>query len=105
MTFWEYVTSLFERAPENLSALMVSGAAGAYVRAIFAPEASWRRRITEGFAGALGAIFLGGVVGHVLDGLTGAGVWAYAAAGFVMGEGGIAAIRGVRRILLRGMVK
>lgn len=91
---------LLDQMPEQISALLLSGAAGAYVRAVFAPEASWRRRIVEGIAGAFGAIFLGGLVGHVLDSITGGGTWAYLAAGFVMGEGGIAAIRGFRRFIL-----
>ncbi|SER49393.1 hypothetical protein SAMN04490244_101254 [Tranquillimonas rosea] len=100
MTFAETVRTLFGQMPEQVSALMLSGAAGAYVRAVFAPQASWKRRIVEGLAGAFGAIFLGGLVGHVLDSVTGGGTWAYLAAGFIMGEGGIAAIRGVRRLVL-----
>lgn len=86
--------------PDQIAALFLSGAAGAYVRAVFAPEASWRRRILEGIAGAFGAIFLGGLVGHVLDSVFGGGTWAFLAAGFIMGEGGIAAVRGVRRMVL-----
>lgn len=97
-----HLRDLLGAMPEQVSALMLSGAAGAYVRAVFAPEASWQRRIIEGVAGALSAIFLGGLVGHVIDGLTDAGTWAYLAAGFIMGEGGIAAVRGLRRAILEG---
>lgn len=106
MTLFEYIKSLPDHAPEQISALMLSGAAGAYVRAVFAPEVRWQRRLAEGFAGALSAIFLGGLVGHLLQNLTGAGTWAFLAAGFVMGEGGIAAVRGIRqRILKEGASK
>ena len=97
----ETVEKVFSAAPEQITALCLSGAAGAYVRAVFAPEASWKRRLSEGFAGALSAIFLGGIVGHLLDQFTDAGAWAFLAAGFVMGEGGIAAVRGVRKIVLK----
>lgn len=87
--------------PEQIGALVLAGAAGAYVRAVFAPLAPWRRRIVEGIAGAFGAIFLGGLVGHLVESATGAGTWSYLAAGFIMGEGGIAAMRGVRKAVLR----
>lgn len=36
MTLFEYIKSLPDHAPEQISALMLSGAAGAYVRAVFA---------------------------------------------------------------------
>lgn len=101
MNFWQTVENVFSAAPEQISALCLSGAAGAYVRAVFAPQSSWKRRVSEGFAGALSAIFLGGLVGHVLERMTDAGTWAYLAAGFVMGEGGIAAVRGVRKLILK----
>jgi len=90
-----------DQMPEQVGALILAGAAGAYVRAVFAPLAPWRRRIMEGVAGAFGAIFLGGLVGHLIEAATGAGTWAYLAAGFIMGEGGIAAMRGVRKAVLR----
>ena len=86
--------------PEQIAALLLSGLAGAYVRATFLPEKQWRRRLAEGFAGALGAIFLGGLVGHMIDSIVGGGTWAYLAAGFVMGEGGMAAIRAIRATII-----
>ncbi|WP_283638121.1 hypothetical protein [Marinovum algicola] len=101
MTALDWMRQILASAPEQISALCLSGAAGAYVRAVFAPQSSWRRRLAEGFAGALSAIFLGGLVGHLMDRLTDAGTWAYLAAGFVMGEGGIAAVRGVRKLVLK----
>ncbi|MFC4668915.1 hypothetical protein ACFO5X_10150 [Seohaeicola nanhaiensis] len=101
----DIMSRLIGSMPEQIGALVVSGAAGAYVRAVFAPEASWKRRMVEGLAGACGAIFLGGLVGHMLDSLTGGGSWSYLAAGFIMGEGGIAAIRGVRKLILERAAK
>lgn len=93
--------ALFHSMPEQISALILSGAAGAYVRAVFAPETAWRRRLAEGVAGAFGAIFLGGLLGHALDQAFDAGTWAFLASGFIMGEGGIAAIRGFRRKVIK----
>lgn len=101
MTLSETIRHVLSAAPEQISALCLSGAAGAYVRAVFAPQASWQRRILEGVAGAFSAIFLGGLVGHMLDTLTDAGTWAFLAAGFIMGEGGIAAVRGVRKFIFK----
>jgi hypothetical protein len=88
---------LIGSTPEHLNALFISGAAGAYVRAVFAPESSWKRRAFEGSAGAISAIFLGGVLGHLIDMLTGAETYAYLAGGFIMGEGGIVAVQAIRR--------
>ncbi|MBB3995316.1 hypothetical protein GGR95_002971 [Sulfitobacter undariae] len=105
MSTLETIRQVIGAAPEQLTALCLSGAAGAYVRAVFAPQASWRRRMSEGFAGALSAIFLGGLVGHLIHSLTDAGTWAFLAAGFVMGEGGIAAVRGVRKLILKEQPK
>lgn len=102
---FETLRNILDHAPEQISALCLSGAAGAYVRAVFAPQAAWKKRLAEGFAGALSAIFLGGLVGHLLDRFTDSGTWAYLAAGFVMGEGGIAAVRGVRKIILKEEAK
>lgn len=101
MTFTEALRHVVGSAPEQISALCLSGAAGAYVRAVFAPEASVKRRLAEGLAGAFSAIFLGGLVGHVIDSATGSGPWAFLAAGFVMGEGGIAAVRGFRKLIFK----
>ncbi|MBV7408214.1 hypothetical protein [Maritimibacter sp. DP1N21-5] len=91
--------------PDHVKALIVSGAAGAFVRAIYAPEHHWRRRVIEGIAGGASAVFLGGVVGHVIAAATGAGVSSYLAAGFVMGEGGLAAIRAFRQHILKEKAK
>ena len=96
----EKIDGTIQALPEQIGILLLSGAAGAYVRAIAAPEQDWRRRAAEGMAGAFSAVFLGGLVGFILNSWFGAGLWSYAAAGFVLGEGGIAAIRGVRHMIL-----
>lgn len=101
----EWLKTIFTVLPEQLSALLISGAAGAYVRAVFAPESNWKRRILEGIAGAFSAIFLGGLVGHLLERATDGGTWAYLAAGFVMGEAGIAGVRGIRHRIINGKHK
>lgn len=105
MTLPEALKQAFSGAPEQLSALCLSGAAGAYVRAVFAPETSWQRRLLEGVAGAFSAIFLGGLMGHLINSFTDAGAYAYLAGGFVMGEGGIAAVRGVRKFIFKEVDK
>lgn len=87
--------------PDNISALFIAGAAGAFTRAVYVPEPSWKKRILEGIAGAMSAIFLGGLLGHWIDSAFGGGVWAYCAAAFIMGEGGIAAVHTVRSIVFR----
>ena len=99
-TILEQISAVFGSSPEHIKALVISGAGGAFVRAVYAPESSWRKRAFEGAAGALSAIFLGGVVGHVINMVTDAGTYAYLAGGFIMGEGGIAAVHAVRRKFL-----
>ena len=94
------IKSLMGSSPEHLNALIISGAGGAYVRAVFAPQGSWKKRAFEGSAGAVSAIFLGGVLGHLIDAVTGAETYAYLAGGFIMGEGGIVAVQAVRRKFL-----
>ena len=80
----------------QISVLAVSGLAGAAFRAILAPERKWKRRIVQGAGGAISAVFLGGILGHMLDNLTGAGFYAYSAAGFIMGSGGEGAVKALQ---------
>jgi hypothetical protein len=84
----------------QISVLAVSGLAGAAFRAIVAPEKNWKRRIVQGAGGAISAVFLGGILGHMLDDLTGAGFYAYSAAGFVMGSGGESAVKALQDRIL-----
>lgn len=75
-------------AYDHLVVLAVSGAGGAFFRAIVAPEQAWRRRVLQGVAGALSAIFLGGLAANTINGFMNAGVYSYLGAGFLMGSGG-----------------
>ena len=85
---------------DQLALLAFSGVGGAFFRAVLAPEEEWKRRVMQGFSGALSAIFLGGVVAHVIDSVTGAGPMSYLAAGFLMGTGGELAVKAVQDRLL-----
>lgn len=73
---------------DQLILLAISGMGGAFFRAVFAPEKEWKRRIIQGLAGASSAIFLGGAVAHMIDSLVSVGVYAFLAAGFLMGSAG-----------------
>lgn len=81
---------------EQLAVLAFSGAGGAFFRAVMAPEQKWSRRIIQGIGGALSAMFLGGVLGHIIDAMTGAGISSYLAAGFLMGSGGELAVKAMQ---------
>ena len=100
MNVLEVIADAFGVSPEHVSALIVSGCGGAFVRALSVPEESWKRRALHGLIGACSAIFLGGILAHLINVLTDAGIYAYLAAGFLMGEGGIAAVHALRRKLM-----
>lgn len=87
---------------DQLQLLAVSGVAGAFFRAAIAPEKEWGRRIVQGGAGALSALFLGGLVGHAIDAVTTAGPYAYLSAGFIMGSGGELAVKAIQDRILGG---
>lgn len=87
---------------DQLQLLAVSGVAGAFFRAVVAPEKEWKRRVVQAMAGALSALFLGGLVGHGVEALTNAGPYAYLSAGFVMGSGGEFAVKAVQDRILGG---
>ena len=91
-TLWETLSG----AKEQIALLLFSGVGGAFFRAVLAPEQAWRRRIVQGIAGALSAVFLGGVLGHIIDAITGAGILSYSAAGFLMGSGGEVAVKSIQ---------
>lgn len=78
---------------QQISVLALSGVAGAFFRAVIAPEKEVLRRIVQGVAGAISAIFLGGIVGYMIDKGLDAGVYAYLASGFIMGSGGEVAVK------------
>ena len=81
---------------ETLALLAASGVAGAYFRAVYAPESEWKRRAVQGLGGALSAIFLGGLLGHLILQIIDAGVYAYLAAGFIMGSGGEVVVKALQ---------
>jgi hypothetical protein len=86
----------------QIGLLAISGVGGAFFRAVFAPEDQWHRRVVQGFAGALSAIFLGGLLAHLIDTATGAGTVSYLAAGFLMGSGGELAVKALQDRLMGG---
>lgn len=85
---------------EQFVLLVFSGVAGAFLRAVLAPEEQWKRRVGQGVAGALSAIFLGGLLGHAIDDVAGAGIYSYLAAGFLMGTSGELGMKAVQNKLL-----
>ena len=94
------LTDLFSSMREQVALLAFSGVAGAFFRAVLAPEEHWKRRVVQGISGALSAIFLGGVLAHVIDSMTGAGFLSYLAAGFLMGSGGEIAVKAMQDRLM-----
>ena len=94
------LNALFAGMKEQIALLALSGFGGAFFRAILAPEEQWKRRVVQGFSGAISAIFLGGVLAHVIDTMTGAGPLSYLAAGFLMGSGGELAVKAMQDRLM-----
>ncbi len=94
------LAALFANMKEQLVLLAFSGVGGVLFRAVLAPEEQWKRRVVQGIAGALSAMFLGGVLAHVIDAMTGAGVLSYLAAGFLMGSGGELAVKAMQDRLM-----
>ena len=94
------LAELFSSMREQVALLAFSGIGGAFFRAVLAPEEQWKRRVVQGIAGALSAVFLGGVLAHVIDTMTGAGLLSYLAAGFLMGSGGELAVKAMQDRLM-----
>lgn len=80
--------------------LAISGAGGAYFRAVLLPEKHWARRIVQGVAGVLSAIFLGGVVAHGLNSIVDTGPFAWLACGFILGTAGEAGVKVLQEKIL-----
>ena len=91
----------FKSVREQMYLLLISGVAGAFFRAIIAPEENWKRRLAQGVGGAMSAVFLGGVLAHMINQITDAGNMAYLAAGFIMGSGGELAIKTIQDRLMK----
>lgn len=94
------LVALFTGMKDQIALLAFSGVGGAFFRAVLAPEEQWKRRVVQGVSGALSAIFLGGVLGHVINTMTGAGQMSYLAAGFLMGSGGEFAVKAMQDRLM-----
>ena len=94
------LAELFNNMREQLALLAFAGVGGAFFRAVLAPEEQWKRRVIQGISGALSAVFLGGVLAHVIDSMTGAGALSYLAAGFLMGSGGELAVKAMQDRLM-----
>lgn len=88
MWFQNAVPQAIRDVWDQLILLAISGMGGAFFRAVFAPEKEWKRRVIQGVAGASSAIFLGGALANIIDGIMHAGVYAFLAAGFLMGSAG-----------------
>ncbi len=86
---------------DKLMLLGLAGIGGAFWRAAIAPEKEWKRRCAQGIAGALSAVFLGGVLATLLMQVFPAGGdWVWLASGFLMGSGGEVAVRAMQNKLL-----
>jgi hypothetical protein len=80
----------------QLQLLAISGVAGGAFRAAFAPKQEWRRRVVQGLAGAMAAVFLGGAAAGFINHIVDVGPYAYLGAGFLMGSGGEMAVRAIQ---------
>ncbi len=94
------LAALFANMKEQLALLAFSGVGGVLFRAVLAPEEQWKRRVVQGIAGALSAMFLGGALAHVINAMTGAGVLSCLSAGFLMGSGGELAVKAMQDRLM-----
>ncbi|MGL4673295.1 MAG: hypothetical protein ACRCXK_00400 [Wohlfahrtiimonas sp.] len=87
-------------AGTNIQLLTISGIAGAVFRTIMSPEKAFWRKVMQGFAGALSAIFLGGFLASFLNNITDFGVYSYLASGFILGTAGEVAVKKIQEKLL-----
>ena len=97
-----HMLNLLVEIKEQLALLAFSGIAGAFFRALLAPEEKWRRRIAQGVGGALSAIFLGGFMAQITDQIIDTQSYSWLAWGFVMGSGGEVAVKFVQDKLMGG---
>lgn len=93
--FW----AIIEDIKAQLILLAFSGVGGAFVRALFLPEESWKLKLTQGIGGAVSAIFLGGFMAQMTDTLLTPTPYSWLAWGFVMGSGGEVAIKAAQKRL------
>ena len=90
--------------------LAIAGLAGSIVRGVINPESSWRRWVSRFLIGILTAVFLGGLVGHIVA--NGFGIadkhgyaWVLCACGFTLGSCAEAAIARLQEGIRKGKAK
>lgn len=93
---------MFDDISANIKVLGMAGVSGAVVRAVVAPEQHWKRRLAQGIAGAVSAIFIGPLVAHLLSGFVDKEVYAWLAAGFVCGYAGETTVSLIQRKISGG---
>lgn len=96
------IVSIIYSVRDQLTLLAFAGVAGAFFRAILAPEVEWQRRVAQGIGGALSALFLGGFMAQVTNHMFDTGPYSWLAWGFIMGSGGEVAVKFVQDKMLRG---
>ena len=84
----------------QISVLAVSGLAGAAFRAILAPERKWNAGSSRAPAAPSRRSFSAACSAICSINLTGAGFYAYSAAGFIMGSGGESAVKALQDRIL-----
>lgn len=93
--------AIIHSVKDQLSLLAFAGVAGAFFRAILAPEVEWKRRIAQGVGGALSALFLGGFMAQITNQVFDTGPYSWLAWGFIMGSGGEVAVKYVQDRIMR----
>lgn len=83
-----FLIKYWKEIGDQIQLLIISGVAGAFFRALIAPEKEIKKRLVQGMAGALSAVFLGGFFAEVLKTFYDTGVYGYLASGFIMGSAG-----------------
>ena len=84
--------AIWQEIGMNIQVLGVAGLAGAFIKAIVAPEKQWKRRAVQAIVGLFSAIFLGGFLGSLIEDFVTISAYAYLASGFVCGTAGEGAI-------------
>jgi len=94
--------SIWQEVGENIQVLGIAGLCGAFIKGLLAPEKKWKRRVVQALAGIASAVFLGGFIGSLIEGLVTIPAYAYLASGFVCGTAGEMAISFAQSKMLPG---
>lgn len=97
---FQYLPQALRDQADQLTMLALSGAGGAYFRAVLLPEKLWRRRIVQGVAGVMSALFLGGLVAYGINKVFDTGPFAWLACGFILGSAGEAGVKALQEKIL-----